>query len=152
MPLPLSHKFILLFIFSITFYNNLYAQYPFEKRPAINYKKFDKWKIKKHTESGDKIDYTICILDFFPNHEPLTVKFEGDHEKDSTLVRVFRSYNLIKTFFEPIGISEYGAHPQSAFSEDINGDGFKDLKIMIPNNGCCGAYNYYARMIYLFPV
>jgi len=125
-----------------------FAQYPFECKPAINLKKFDKWQILKH--SDEKLDYTIVIPDFFPNHDPIKVKIIGGSGRDSCDVHIYKKNTLIKSFIEPIQISSFGPRPQSAFLEDVNGDGLKDLKILIPNNGCCGAYNFYAQVMYFF--
>jgi hypothetical protein len=126
-----------------------FGQYPFEKSPKIKYKRFQNWKIKERTD--EKADYSIVIPSFFAKKGSLQFQMHSLVDKDSSIITVYKNGKLLQTFIDPYFIGGVvGPAPQAAFVEDINGDGLKDLKVIVPGNACCGAYNYYLRVIYLF--
>lgn len=124
------------------------AQYPFESHPSIHFKKFSKWLVTPQT--NDQLDFSMTIPNFYPDHTALAIKIAGNPDHDSCIVSLSNLKGSTSSFIEPIQISLLGPEPQSAFLEDVNGDGLNDLKILIPNNACCGAYNFYVQVIYLF--
>lgn len=134
-----------------------FAQYPFEKKPAIKYIEYKKWKLLNKTDST--ADYSMTIPRFFANKNPLRFTIVPLVGKGAYVITVYNNNKLVQTFKESsamgtdreASIGGYlGPEPQAAFLEDVNGDGLNDLKVLIPNNACCGAYNYYLQVVYLF--
>ena len=127
-----------------------FGQYEFEKKPSIHYKRFQKWKM--HIGSNDQPTYSISVPRFFSNDDPVTCKITSQEGEDTSIIRVYKGTTLIQTFIEPEYMDSIalGPVPKYVYVEDVNGDGLNDLKILVPNNGCCGAYNFYVRVIYLF--
>ena len=124
------------------------AQYSFEHKPAVTSVEYNKWKVNNDTD--EKTGYSITVPNFFDNHQALSVTILGDKEKDSCQVRIFKGGKIIGSFVDSLHISKTGPHPKAVFLEDINGDGLKDLKILIPFYGYCGGFNFYTQIIYLF--
>lgn len=140
---------LLIFYVSTFLTLSVFGQYPFEKKPAIKYKKYENWKVNKNSEAG--ADYSIIIPNFYSNNHVLKFQITSQAGKDTSVFKIYDGSKLIQTFVEPGYIGgTLGPTPQSVFLEDVNGDGLKDFKILIPNSGCCGGYNYYLKVIYLF--
>lgn len=144
-------------IFIVTFLTGkTFGQYPFEKFPAIKYKEIKDWKIYDKSEKEKKVHYTVTIPGFYKNYDTVTIQITELTDNDSvSFIRVYRNKNQVQKIIEPFGIGGgvsylIAPEPQAIYSEDINGDSLEDLKIIIPGNGCCGAYNFYLQVIYLF--
>lgn len=134
-----------------------FGQFPFEKYPAIQYREIKNWKVYDKCQTENKIHYTLTIPEFYKNQDSLTIRLTSlSDNTDTSYIRVYRNSKQIQLFIEPYNIgsgfecNKIGPAPQTLYLEDINGDGLNDLKILIPENGACGGYNYYATVIYLF--
>jgi len=127
----------------------VYAQYPFESKSAIKYKEYSKWKIVKRSEN--ETGYSIIIPGFFRDGASLGIKLAGDTRTERNRMFLFRNNKPIGSFLDSLSVGPpgMGNNPKAVYAEDINGDGLKDLKILIPFYGCCGAFNFYAQIIYL---
>lgn len=126
------------------------AQYPFEIKPPIHYKEYSKWKAIEHSET--KTDYNITIPDCFTGRQALGIKIAPDNDRDSCIFRLYKNGKPLGRFIAPFAISPRmeGNNPKAVFVEDVNGDGLKDLKIVLPFYGGCGGFNFYAEIVYLF--
>ena len=133
--------------------------YPFEKEHRIPYRKIRKWTADKKTP--EKCGYTAILPHYFPGGDALKVHIISPAHSDTSLLELYRGNRPFQQFREAFSLEPINdpdsppdliswRKPTKAYIEDINGDGLDDLKILIPNNGCCGAYNYYAQVIYLF--
>jgi hypothetical protein len=125
------------------------AQFPFEKFPPITYQEFRNWKTYDKWESDKKIHFTITAPDFFTNHDTLTIQLTGFQKSDSSLVRIFRNKKQLQNNVEPIFFSILNTPYESMRVADINGDGRKDVKLIIPYMGN-GIASLNQRVIYLF--
>jgi len=134
----------------------LYSQYPFEKYKQIKYKEYKKWKFKAVQKKLANMNYSISVKNFFGDGESVTVQLTGFCDStndlysnyDYSYIRIFKNKKEIQKFKESYGFGGDLNKPQSLIVEDINSDGLKDIKILIPYYGC-GGYNYYPRVIYL---
>jgi hypothetical protein len=129
-----------------------FGQYPFEKKPAIKYTRYKNWK--KINETDSTADYSLTIPHFYANKNSLRFIIAPQVGKGTYMITVYNNNKLVQTLVESSVVAGYaggplGPEPQAAYLEDVNGDGLNDLKILIPNNGCCGAYNYYLQVVYL---
>ncbi len=124
----------------------LKGQEPFEKYPAISYLEFKDWK---HYEKTEKVHHTLTIPNFFKNHDSITIQLTSfSNNWDSSYLRIFRNKKQIQKIFEPMGFSSMNIF-EPIRTADINGDGFIDLKIIIPYLGN-GIASLNVRVIYLF--
>ena len=125
-----------------------YCQYPFEEYPQPVYEEFKDWKFYDWEEK-EKLAYTITIDSFFET-ELLTIQltsFFGIIEQES-VIRIFRGKTQIqkmteKTFFSTMNVFE------PIRVADLNADGLKDIKILIPNPSGNGLAGFYVDVIYL---
>ena len=123
------------------------AQYSFEKYPAIKFKEYKRWKTEDSIETKKFISRINSVSKFYNKSSSLTLKLTVFDSLEYTELKIYRNNKEIQKFIEKrmSTISE----PSSVYVEDINGDGLKDLKFLIPNYGC-GNYNYYCDVFYLF--
>lgn len=139
--------FLLLFLFLFTGSN---AQYPFESKRHLHYMRYTHWKVLDTTNKRSA--YSINIPRFFSHRINLRVlvsSYPGG--ADSSVITLFKGKGQLQSFVDPYFVgSIVGPAPQAVYIEDVNGDGLKDIKILIDGNACCGAYNFYQRVIYLF--
>ena len=139
----------LLFCIIIFFTFSASGQYPFEKSKRIKFKRFENWQIIERSDI--RADYSITLPGFFSQRSSLKFQMRSVVDKDSSIITIFKKGKLLQTFTEPYFIGGVvGPAPKAVYWEDINGDGLSDLKVIVPGNACCGAYNYYLRVIYLF--
>lgn len=115
------------------------------------------WKVYDKCKTEKKVHYTLTIPNFYKNHDSVTIQLTSLTDNfDTSYIRVYRNKNQIQKFTESYSIgSGYDCNkieptPQTIYLEDINGDSLNDLKIIIPGNGCCGSFNFYLEVIYLF--
>lgn len=131
-------------------FTSSFAQYPFESMPRIHYMRYSHWKILDTTDKRSA--FLINVPKFFSHKTDLKVlvaSYPGG--ADSSVITLFKGNEQFLSFVDPYFIgSILGPTPQAVFIEDVNGDGLKDIKILIDGNACCGAYNYYQRVVYLF--
>lgn len=150
-----TFRFLLIFGLTITF--SAYGQYPFEKFPGVKATEVETWRIDDECQTAKEVVYTASIPHFFHTKEAASVKLICRSDtSDTSYIRIYRGRQQIQSFTEPYSFgSGYECNRivpnlPSMFAEDVNGDGLKDLKILIPGNAGCGAFNYYLQVIYLF--
>lgn len=79
-----------------------------------------------------------------------------NNEGEKSHITLYKNNKQLIKYTEPYSIGSglecnyIAPEPQTAYVADYNGDSLNDIKIIIPGNGCCGAYNFYLRVIYLF--
>lgn len=132
----------LLFLLSVCW--NTFAQYPFEKYPALRLKSYYNWKVS----DGEKIvDNTSTIPDFFANGDELTIQLTSDKSNwsENSRIRIFQNKKLISNFSEDIAFNPTAL--DSLRIGDFNNDGLQDIKIVYPymSNGL----GLSCRVIYL---
>jgi len=139
-------------IFLITFVFSVNAQYDFEKYPAIKYQQEKKWRIIK--ADSNKVIYSVTFPGFYKNHDELTLKYTFTGDSAKSIIRLYRNKQIIQKFKAPgsefIRLMDTIDMEAPVMVMDINGDSLSDIKIFIPNFIRCGAYNYYANVIYFF--
>jgi len=124
------------------------AQYPFETFSSI---KFEKYYQISPTTNFSHIDtkgqYTIKITNFFNNNDSITLQFAHTEnvDEDSSYLTLFRNGIKITNFIDNLLFH----YIDTVFVADINGDKLKDIKIIIPYNGC-GIAAMNVKIIYLF--
>jgi hypothetical protein len=133
----------------VLFQAKAFGQYSFEKFPAIKTKVFNSWKFIN--EQG-KLTYTLTIPRFFKGGNNLTVTItpiEQEGNDDSSVIKILSNHQVLKQYIQifPLGLNSLNT-PDSAYVGDFNGDGLTDVKFYLPNHGC-GAYNFYATVVYL---
>lgn len=142
-------KITLFFIMALIFTSS-FAQYPFESKPGIHYMRYSHWKILDTTDKRSA--FLINVPKFFYHNIDLKVlvaSYPGG--ADSSVITLFKGNEQFLSFVDPYFIgSVVGPAPQAVFIEDVNGNGLKDIKILIDGNACCGAYNYYQRLCTYF--
>ena len=124
-----------------------YCQYPFEEYPKPVYDEFKDWKLYDWPEKK-KTDHTITMDDFFET-EALTIQltsFFGGLEQES-VIRIFRGKTQIQNITEPMYFSQLNVFEPIRIT-DLNADGLKDIKILIPYQGN-GIASLNVRVIYL---
>ena len=127
----------------------LKGQEPFEKYPAISYKEYKDWILYDKSVKEKKVHHTLTIPDFFENKDSITIQLTSFVDNwDSSYVRIYRNKKQIQKFFEPMGFSQENIFEPIRIA-DINGDGFSDLKIIIPYLGN-GTASLNVRVLYLF--
>ncbi len=125
-----------------------YAQYSFESKTAIKFKEYDKWHVTRLRDTT--ANYSITVPGFFVDHGLLTIKVKGDNAHDSCVFKLLKNGKPFASFIDPQQMSPpwMGNNPKAVYVEDINGDGLPDLKISAPFFGGCGAFNFFAQIIY----
>src|ERR1043165_3049936 len=98
-------RIFLLLLVSIYWTFTALEQYPFEKKPAILYEKFTKWKLD--TTIKNKVTYSIIIPHFFTNKESLHVQITGKVGNDTSTIKVYRSRKLLQSFSEPFDLQSF---------------------------------------------
>ena len=128
----------------------IYAQYPYESKPAIKYTAYKRWKVNRRTDTTT--DYSITVPGFFAGQQSLNIKVANSKNRVNSVFSLFKNGKPIGRFvIDSFAISppHMGYNPKAVYIEDINGDGLNDLKIAIPFYGGCGGFNFYAQIIYL---
>jgi len=136
----------ILFLFTIL----SFGQYPFEKFPSPKYNEYKNWKLYDWTKTKHTINYTITIPKFFKNKENLTIQLTSfsNNPKKQSIIRIFRNKNQIQKFTEKMSFTKLNISEPIRIA-DINGDGLKDIKIIIPYQGN-GIASLNVKVIYLF--
>jgi hypothetical protein len=107
------------------------------------------WKLLDTSEKRSA--YMIDIPNFFRDKPKLQLMVASYPGSDSSVITVFKNGQQLVSFIDPYYVgSVLGPSPKDAFVEDVNGDGLKGIKLVITGNGCCGAYNFYTRVVFLF--
>lgn len=114
------------------------AQYPFEKFKAPKTEKY----IFKNEFNGHR---EMKLPNFYSNGDDLELQFSYKNDEDSTTIKMLRNNNIVKSFDGKILIHML----DTIYAADINGDGLKDIKLIIPYGGC-GIASMYKNVIYLF--
>lgn len=128
----------------------LKGQYPFEKYPAIKYKAYNDWKINDRSEEPDKdVQNTIVLPRFFDNSDSLTIKLTSfaDHFWDNSTFQIYRNKIEISKTIENMAFNPAGL--DTVRVTDFNGDGLKDIKIVVAYMGN-GTASLNAKVYYLF--
>jgi len=89
----------------------------------------------------------ITTKNFYNDSSDLTLQFT--HDSINNTIMVYRNYKPIQYFFNvqaDFGIGAIDHYPIEI--ADFNGDGLKDIKVLIPNNGC-GLASYYYYVAFL---
>ncbi|WP_395057046.1 hypothetical protein [Flavobacterium sp.] len=122
------------------------GQYSFENFPAIKYKEYKNWKTEDSIETKDFISRINYIPKFYNKLNSLTIKLTVFDSLEYTEIKIYKKNKEIQKIIEKR--MSIITEPTSVYVEDINSDGLKDLKFLIPNYGC-GNYNYYCEVFYL---
>lgn len=126
---------VFFFIFS-TFIAS--AQYPFEK---FNTPKTEKYVFKQEFNGHFEME----IPSFYSNGDNLELRFSYKNDEDSTTIKILRNNNIIKSCDGSLLIHLL----DTMYVADINGDGLKDIKLII-STGSCGIASLNKNVIYLF--
>ncbi len=114
------------------------AQYSFEKFEAVKTQKFTfKDEFKGY--------YEMNMPNFFNDGAALKLNFSYKNDEDSTTIKLYRNNKIIKVFDGKILIHFL----DKIYVADINGDGLKDIKLIIPYGGC-GIASLFKNVLYLF--
>lgn len=139
--------FIILFLMINAF---VYAQYPFEKYPAIKYKKKVNWTEYNRWDKEGKFHWTMSLPLFYKDNESLTVQITSFSKKENSLFRIYKNNKHLQTIFEPYAIGRnFGMLIDTIYIADINGDSLADVKICCWYGGC-GIASLNERVVYLF--
>lgn len=137
---------ILIMAFKLT---ATYAQYPFEKHKAIQYKEYSDWRETESEQQNGVYEHVLIVPDFFANGENLKLKLTSYASNwDSSFVSVYRNNKLLQRQFEPMRLLPPNIIEPVRVA-DINGDGMKDIKMVVPYMGN-GLAALNVRVIYLF--
>lgn len=128
-----------------------FSQFPFEKLPSTKYKEYKNWKLYDWLDTKKKVHHTLTIDSFFENGQSLTVQLTSlfTYSETTSTIRLFCDKKEICKFSESILFSTINTGHDPLYVGDINGDGLKDLKIVIPYMGN-GIAAMNVRVIYLF--
>lgn len=140
------NKTILLIISLI--YSASYGQYPFEKYNQPKYDEFDQWDHCDAAESKQRIDHTLVIDNFFEG-EALTIQLTSFTENvwEDSQITLWRGGTQIQKFCEDMLFIPINSNEPVRMA-DLNGDGLKDLKLVVSYMGN-GLASLNVRVIYL---
>ncbi len=145
MPKSAQFKTLIIF-FIIMIYGFANAQYPFEKYPAIKYKKKTNWVEYNKEDTEGKTHRTITIPRFYKDNESLTFQITSFVKKENSLIRIYKKNKHLQTIFEPFNFRYL---IDTLYISDINGDSLTDVKICCWYGGC-GIASLNERVVYLF--
>jgi hypothetical protein len=147
-----AKSFLIVWVFILFSFFHSSAQYDYEKYPAIKYSQQKKWKIIK--SDAHAVVYSVTFREFYKNHDALTLKYTYADDSAKSVLRLYRNKKYIQKFMVPgsdmEGLMDTVDMDDIVRIADINGDSLADVKIFIPNEIRCGAYNNYANVVYLF--
>lgn len=128
-----------------------YGQYPFEKYPAPVYQEYEDWEFYDWTETKHTVNHTLTIDQVFDNQDLLTIQLtsftsSGDN---TSIIRLFRNKTQIQKMTEHMFFSTLNIGHEPIHVTDINGDGLKDFKIIVPYMGN-GVAALNVKVIYFF--
>ncbi|WP_034237587.1 hypothetical protein [Aquimarina atlantica] len=128
-----------------------FGQYPFEKYPSPTYLEYKDWKLYDWTTKKQSINSTLKIDQFFDNKDALTIQLTSftSNGDNPSVIRVFRNKTQVQKITEQMFFSSLNIGHEPIRVVDINGDGLKDLKIIVPYMGN-GIAELNVRVIYLF--
>ncbi|WP_159090933.1 hypothetical protein [Aquimarina aquimarini] len=130
--------------------NSINAQYAFEKHPAPYYEEYGDWVVYDRENNQNKYDCTQTIDDFYGNKDDLTIQltwFDGD--VDFGMIRIFRNKKEIQEIKESGSFSRLTMMDTKVLISDINGDGYKDVKLIQQGTGN-GVMGMLVKVLYLF--
>jgi len=121
---------------------SIYADYPFEKYPAIRYRAYGQGLHLAYDSTGVTFKYT-------DPHSKAAIRifFNFSRDADSSNILVYRNGQLVQRIIEPDEFNVYEA-PDTVFVGDLNADGLPDLKVTVGYVGC-GIASELVRKIYL---
>ncbi len=138
----------LFFLLLLAYVHTTYAQYPFEKYPAIIYAEYNHWTMGPGPAmftSDDCLSHYQTISPFFPG-ESITIRLVSC---DSTsYIYIYKGKHQLQAIPEKMSFFE-GNLSEPIRIADFNGDGLKDIKLVIPYMGN-GLAAENMRVIYLF--
>lgn len=138
----------LFFLLLLAYVHTTYAQYPFEKYPAIKYAEYKHWTMGPGPAmftSDDCLSHYQTISPFFPG-ESITIRLVSC---DSTsYIYIYKGKHQLQAIPDKMSFFE-GNLSEPIRIADFNGDGLKDIKLVVPYHGC-GIASLNARVIYLF--
>ena len=140
-------KQLLIVILGFTYWAG-YCQYPFEKYAQPVYEEFNDWKLYDWTETKQTINHTLTIENFFQK-ESLTIQLTSSTENmwEQSSIRIFRGQTQIQKLTEDMAFGTHNIFEPIRVT-DLNNDGLKDLKLIIPYLGN-GVAALNVRVIYL---
>jgi hypothetical protein len=139
-------NFMAVYLVALAF--NSFGQYPFEKFPAIKYKKYKEWKAFNTNNKQHKTEFVLTIHKFFNNTDSLTLLLTSFEDiSDSSFITILKNGKELQRFFEPMFFYDTNLM-EGVMAADINGDKLQDVKLVIPymSNGL----GLNTRVIYLF--
>ncbi len=140
----------LMIIYTVFLFDTISAQYSFQNYPPPDYKTYDDWKVFDRISKKGKYDCTLTISDFFNNNDDLTIQLTWLEENvDIGEIRLFKNSNQIQQIKEPGSFSSITMSGTLAIVSDINGDGFKDVKLIHQGTGN-GIMGMLVKVIYFF--
>jgi hypothetical protein len=143
-------KIILILVISL-FSLLSFGQYPFEKYQSPNYLEYNDRKLYDWSETKHTVNHTITIEQFYDNNDTLTIQlttFTDDIDKAS-VIRIFRNKTQIQKMTVNMFFNQSNTSVNPIRVADINGDGLRDLKIIVPFMGN-GLAALNVEVIYLF--
>lgn len=141
---------LLIVFYSLFFANYTNAQYAFEDYSAPSYKTYNKWEEYNRIGTKGTYDCTLSIDQFFDNKDNLTIQLTWFVEQiDFGLIRIFRNKREIQKIKQPGSFSPLTMKGGLVLVSDINGDGYKDIKLIQQGTGN-GVMGMLVKVLYLF--
>jgi hypothetical protein len=135
---------------SIFFTSYANAQYAFENHSAPSYKTYNKWEEYNRIDTKGTYDCTLSIDHFFDNKDRLTIQLTWFVAQiDFGEIRIFRNEKQIQKIKEPGSFSPLTMKGGQVLVSDINGDGYKDVKLIQQGTGN-GVMGMLVKVLYLF--
>lgn len=140
----------LIVFYSIFFINSSNAQYAFEKHSAPFYKTYNTWKEYDKIATKGTYDCTLSIDQFFDNKDSLTIQLTWFAAQiDFGMIRIFRNKRQIQKMKQSGSFSPLTMKGGLVMVSDINGDGYKDVKMIQQGTGN-GVMGMLVKVLYLF--
>lgn len=137
---------ILKLTFFILFPLIVRGQFDFEKYPPIKFKTYNNWK----TDDTEKnVESSLTIPDFYKKGKSLQIQLISSKENwsENSIIKVLKGNVETQNFTENIGFNPVALN--NIIVADFNGDGLKDIKIIVPFMGN-GIASMNVKVIYLF--
>ncbi|WP_074409601.1 MULTISPECIES: hypothetical protein [Aquimarina] len=140
----------LIVFYSLFFIGYTNAQYAFEDYSAPSYKTYNKWEEYDRIDTKGTYDCTLSIDEFFDNKDDLTIQLTWFVAQiDFGLIRIFRNKREIQKIKQPGSFSPLTMKGGLVLVSDINGDGYKDIKLIQQGTGN-GVMGMLVKVLYLF--
>lgn len=142
-------KTFLSFILFLLFSDSISAQCPWDTLPKIKAREFEKCKISRNEETGN-YSFKRTIPNWTVDSLALVLQITGNDTLERGNFHISLGKRKSQRFAIAGGINNLRfIETAKLISADYNNDGLQDLKFVVPNHGCCGAYNYYTDVYYL---